>query len=81
MLCLSHGDMCKDEFKNDVILCEGMLVTAFDEDIDLDGNRDDLLAHGIVERSPEWLQCKGSKWVLRIDERGIHNESEEKLAE
>jgi hypothetical protein len=76
MLCLSHGDTCKDEFGNEVLLREGMKVTAFDEDADENGNRDDLIANGVVGRAPEWLQNHGSKWVLRIDEKGIYNESE-----
>jgi hypothetical protein len=52
-----------------------MSVTVFDEDIE-DGKPDNLLASGIVESSPEWLQCRGSKWVLRIDENGVRHESE-----
>ena len=52
-----------------------MLLTAFDEDSE-HGQRDELLATGIVEPSPDWLQCKGSKWVLRIDERGVRHQSD-----
>ena len=76
LLCLSHSEICKDEFGSDVILEEGMELTAFDEDSDEDGNRDDLIANGRVERSPDWLQNHGSKWVLRIDENGIMHESD-----
>jgi len=76
ILCPSHSETCKDEFGNEVILKAGMEVIAFDEDADEKGNRDDLLASGIVEHFPGWLQCKGSKWILRIDETGICNESE-----
>jgi hypothetical protein len=76
MLCLSHNDSCKDEFDNKIVLEEGMELTAFDEDADENNERDDLIANGIVERSPDWLQCKGSKWILRVDENGIYHESE-----
>ena len=76
ILCLSHEDTCADEMGEIIILHEGLLVTAFDEDIDEHGNRDDLIAAGKVEASPDWLQCHGSKWVLRIDENGVRNESE-----
>ena len=76
MLCLSHGETCRDENGNNVILIEGMELTAFDEDADENGNRDDLIASGIVARPPDWLRHHGSKWVLRIDENGIYNESE-----
>jgi hypothetical protein len=53
-----------------------MLVTAYDEDSDEDGKRDDLVATGTVEPAPDWLTCKGSKWVLRIDGNGVRHESD-----
>lgn len=77
LLCLSHENFCKDEFGNAVILEVGMNLTAFDEDADENGNRDYLIAHGTVENAPDWLKEHGSKWVLRIDEKGIYHESEE----
>ncbi len=76
MLCLSHVDTCKDEFGNEFILKEGIELTAFDEDADENGNRDDLIANGIVKRRLDWLQNHGSKWVLRADDDGIYHESE-----
>lgn len=75
-LCLSHGDTGYDEAGNAVHLRSGMLVTAFEPDFDEQGDRDDLLASGIVEPSPEWLACQGSKWVLRIDADGVHHSSD-----
>jgi hypothetical protein len=75
VLCLSHEDTAVDEHGNKVALAEGMHVTAFDEDME-NGRRDDLIASGTVERSPEWLQCRGSRWVLRIDEDGVRHESD-----
>lgn len=71
LLCLSHTDTAPDETGAPVLLSAGMLVTAFDEDADANGQRDDLIAHGTVEPSPPWLQCRGSRWVLRIDHRGV----------
>jgi hypothetical protein len=38
--------------------------------------RDDLLATGTVEPAPDWLQCNGSRWVLRIDADGVRHESD-----
>jgi hypothetical protein len=76
LLCLSHSDHGYDETGNKVRLEAGMQVTAFDEDIDDDGQPDDLIASGTVEPSPDWLQCKGSRWALRIDEHGIRHQSE-----
>jgi hypothetical protein len=76
ILCLSHRDSEVDREGNTIVFRVGMAVMAFDEDLDKDGNRDDLIASGTVERSPDWLQCKGSRWVLRIDENGVRHESD-----
>jgi hypothetical protein len=61
---------------NFVALREGMRLTAFDDDSDVDGNRDDLIATGLVEPSPESLRCKGSRWILKIDQNGVRHESD-----
>jgi hypothetical protein len=76
ILCLSHEDTAKDESGNEIPLKEGMYVKAFDLDGDEHGNPDDIIAFGIVEASPEALRCQGSKWVVRIDPRGILHESD-----
>jgi hypothetical protein len=76
ILCLSHEDTCPDENGTVHHLREGLTVTAYDEDADEHGNRDDLLARGVVEPAPAWLQSHGSKWVLRIDKNGVFHESD-----
>jgi hypothetical protein len=76
LLCLSHGETCRDQAGNQVPLVAGMLVTAFEPDTDDDGHPADLVATGVVEPSPAWLQCNGSRWALRIDEQGVRHESE-----
>ena len=76
LLCLSHRDTAPDEKGNAVPLYAGKSVTAFMEDEDPNGNRDDLIASGAVEPSPDWLRCNGSRWVLRIDEHGVRHESD-----
>ena len=76
LLCLSHADTSVDAAGATVSLYAGMVVTAFDYDADERGNRDDLIASGMVEPAPEWLACNGSKWVLRIDSSGVRHESE-----
>ena len=73
LLCLSHSDTAPDENGNPVQLRTGMLVTAFTPDTDDDGSPADLVATGIVERSPWALRCRGSQWVLRIDEKGVYH--------
>ena len=76
ILCLSHGDTCLDDAGRAVLLREGLTLTAFDKDADENGNRDDLIASGVVEPSPSGLRCNGSRWVLRIDEKGVRHESD-----
>ena len=76
LLCLSHKDTCEDSEGNLVTLKPGMVLTAFDEDVDEHGNRDDLIGSGVVERSPWRLRCIGSRWVLRIDQNGVRHDSD-----
>src|SRR5260370_4415939 len=58
-----------------------MVLTAFDEDVDENGNRDDPMASGIVEQSPWRLRCNGSRWVLRIDRDGVSRMSSQHLSD
>lgn len=76
VLCLSHGETCLAENGDLVVLQVGMNLTVFEADIDDDGNPDDLIASGVVEVAPSWLQCNGSKWVLRIDQNGVRHKSD-----
>ena len=76
ILCLSHSNTSVDENGAIVELRAGLVVTAFDQDEDERGERDDLVAGGTVERSPWSLRCRGSKWILRIDNNGVRHESE-----
>jgi hypothetical protein len=76
LLCLSHGTTCIEQSGTENTLRNDLILTPFDEDADENGNRDDLVATGTVEPSPEWLQCRGSRWVLRIDDNGVKSESE-----
>ena len=75
VLCLSHEDFCLDFEGRRVELQTGLVLTAFDEDYE-EGKRDDIFVSGIVEPSPDWLSCRGSRWVLRIDEDGLRRESD-----
>lgn len=75
LLCLSHSDTCPDEAGNEIALAAGMRVTAFEPANDDEGRPADLITTGIVEPSPDWLQCNGSRWALRIDEHGVRHES------
>lgn len=81
MICLSHNETCLGEDGRDVVVHEGMIVTAFDEDLDENGKPDNLIASGTVERPPEWLSCRGSRWVLRIDHNGVRHDSDVRKAD
>lgn len=76
ILCLSHSDAAETESGQLVVLRAGMRLTAFDDDSDDHGRPDKLIATGVVEPSPDWLRCKGSRWVLRIDASGVHHASD-----
>jgi hypothetical protein len=76
LLCLSHKETYLGEDGSAIVVQEGMTITAFDKDVDEDGQPDNLIASGTVERPPEWLSCQGSRWVLRIDENGVRHESD-----
>ena len=76
LLCLSHADTAVDDTGATVSLVAGMVVTAFDDDVDDQGRPDELLATGRVIASPEWLSCSGSRWALQIDDRGVYHRSE-----
>jgi hypothetical protein len=75
LLCLSHSDTCRDEAGSEVPLAAGMAVTAFEPDTDDDGRPAYLIATGVVEPSPDWLQCNGSRWALRVDEHGVRHQA------
>jgi hypothetical protein len=76
ILCLSHSDTCIDKSGNIVHLKEGMILSAYDEDADDQGISDDLFATGIVAPSPPSLACRGSRWILKIDENGVRHQSD-----
>jgi hypothetical protein len=76
ILCLSHGETCADEEGREVTLRAGMSVTAYEEDSDERGERDDLCAGGTIEPAPDWLRQHGSRWILRVDEKGLWHESD-----
>ena len=64
VLCLSHRGTCIEHTIGPINVREGMHAVACD---------DELVADGKVEQAPEWLRCKGSTWVLRIDQRGVRD--------
>lgn len=80
VLCLAHSDTVRAENGEPVALRAGMTLTAFDVDQDAAGEPDEILARGVVAAAPDWLACRGSRWVLRIDGRGIRYRNAERDA-
>jgi hypothetical protein len=76
VLCLSHSNESRTEDGRVVTLKEGMIVTAYDEDVDDQGKRDYLFATGVVRPSRPSLACRGSVWMLEIDANGLRHESD-----
>jgi hypothetical protein len=76
LLCLAHSETVEDVSGRTVVLRQGMTVTAFDLDADENGNPDRILVTGTVERSPDYAQCRGSMWSLRVDSQGVQWESQ-----
>lgn len=74
LLCLSHDDHAIAEDGSEIALEQGMRVTAFEPDVGDDDEPAFLVANGVVEPSPPELACSGSRWALRIDERGVYHE-------
>jgi hypothetical protein len=76
LLCLAHCDTVVDLSGQIIELRSGLKITVFDDDIDDAGRPDRLVATGVVERSPDSAQCRGSRWALRLAPPGVRHESE-----
>lgn len=71
VLCLSHDETCKTPEGHRVEVTEGMLAVALEPDTEEDGTPSELHATWTIERAPDWLECRGSRWVLRLDSHGV----------
>ncbi|MHC6202463.1 hypothetical protein ACYULU_04625 [Breznakiellaceae bacterium SP9] len=67
---LSQADTKNDFFGNPIILYEGLAVVGYQEDEDIDGNRDDIIMEGICIRN-QTGHFEQVKWLLKADEKGI----------
>jgi hypothetical protein len=75
LVLLSKEDTKVDRHGNVVFLREGLHVKIYDDD-SIDGNVDNLIAEGVVERNVTTSWGAVAKWRCRIDSNGIRNESE-----
>lgn len=74
---LSVGDSMTNSHGEVVSLYEGLQVFVYSDDIDENGNIDNLVASGTVEiNNQTYSWSKHVKWCCRIDKNGIRHESE-----
>lgn len=64
----------EDLARQGITLREGMLLTFYSDDLDANGQPDELLVNGVVSFSEE-EHC----WVAAIDWSAIHHASEEQM--
>jgi hypothetical protein len=76
LVLLSQTDKQVDSDGNEISLFEGLTVKIYDEDVDENGEVDNLIASGRVELNTIGGWTSKCKWNCRIDSRGIRNESE-----
>ena len=79
---LSTEDSKPDADGNIVVFTEGKAIGVYMEDLDANGSRDDLIADGTSEINPYYGNKRkgwgsGCKWILKIDSKGIRNQSNE----
>ena len=71
---LSQKDSKEDSSGNIIYINEGLKIKIYMDDENEFGQKDNLLAEGIVEKN-NYTLCPHVKWNCRIDENGIYNES------
>jgi hypothetical protein len=76
LVLLSQKDEREDSDGNFVTLIEGMRVKVWEEDFNDVGERDDLIATGVVVLNKEKGWSQHVKWCCRIDAPGIRHQSE-----
>lgn len=79
LVLLSQQDTKQDSSGNIIQLHAGLKVHVYMDDVDQAGQRDNLIADGMVERHPGVGWGMVAKWCCRIDSKGIRHESDEKI--
>lgn len=78
IVLLSISNEKKAENGRIVSLKEGLEVDLFEEDINDDGEPDNLIASGVVIRTPAESWDTSAIWSCRIDKNGIRHEIDNK---
>lgn len=77
LVLLSVEDARNDIKGNPISLREGLEVIVYSDDVDENGNVDNLIGFGVVERNHAKVNwADGVRWCCRIDANGIRHESE-----
>jgi hypothetical protein len=76
LVLLSKTDLKLDSNGLKIKLEEGMHVSIYEENEDDEGIIDNLIADGIVVKNTFGGWTSEAKWLCRIDEKGIHYESD-----
>lgn len=74
---LSREDRTRDSNGEIALLWEGLGVTVFEDDIDVLGRPDALVADGGVVLNTHDGWASSARWLLKIGARGIRHESED----
>jgi hypothetical protein len=80
IVLLSKGDTKANSCGTPITFYEGMPVSIYSDDVDENGNKDNLIAEGIaVKYDLSNYSCwKHVKWCCKIDENSIIHESDKK---
>src|SRR5215472_9440831 len=76
LVLLSRHDAKPDANGEMVHLSEGLEVAIFSDDLDDQGQPDNLVAVGVIERNHDKGWSKAVKWCCRIGPEGIRHESD-----
>ena len=78
LVLLSKTDFKEDSDGNLIELKEGMVVKIYENSENENNEEDNLIAEGTVELNTYKDWASAAKWNCRINEKGIHPESEER---
>ncbi len=76
LVLLSKGDTKLSSTGETVVLREGMPIEVCSDDVGDNGETDNLIACGVVERNTKTGWACDVKWCCRIDGNGIRPESD-----
>jgi hypothetical protein len=76
LVALSATDEKLSSTGEEILLQDGLSIDVWSDDLNDEGEPDNLIASGVVERNSSYGWAKDVKWCCRIDVHGIRHESE-----